>query len=746
MARVWGMDPAFGLPNGRRVGFYRIHAQYWAYTRMDSNRHRQEGGGRAKAPPKFFKIIFDPQAHRLRIPNAFTQKYGHYLSNSITVKVPNGTIWNVELSRCDGEIWLHKGWREFKEHYSLDFGHFLVFEFVEYSYFHVLIFDLTASEIEYPFDETIQMRGKEEKLEESDEEESDDSVEILDINPTARYEEKRKRPKADDCQMRKPAISLYLLCSVSITAFLYVWHPCPLACVFRWVERSFVIRGSVRNCNFGNNKEKSFKFKNKNEKDIISQLPDDLLISIIQRLSTKDVVKTCSLSKRWRNLCAYVFHVNFDCLQTFGLGPHHHDDRPRFLDCLHIFGMGPRHNCLRLRKKFINGVDNFLRLYSGSRMISCKLTCCFTDSFPNKVEEWIRSLGRLGVEQLTLKFKCSHVTERFNYVIEQTPDFSCQLISKAPSLQFLSLTRCTLQPNLKSQCNSLKSLHLQRVKINHAAMKCILANCFNLQSLVMSLCNVDSKLCISGPNLQLKDLSIIGCGYIEEIELYASNLTRFQYVNYSLVQFSFNHVPRLEVFSIRLHGEHLLRFLYAELGRVLPWVRSLIFKMSEEDYREMRIPNGINMFSNLRRLDLRCYMLPEQLSVAPVLDLCPLLQELNFEASHFEPSRYAPQKPRSFDERLVKKRSVKFHTQLKKFGVSGFSGRMREIEFALYILRSAIALEQMHVRCYYEDYHRGKSMWIRHSLLWKEGQRQRHHQRFQRHAISKSVKISFKDL
>ncbi|KAG8362612.1 hypothetical protein BUALT_BualtUnG0058400 [Buddleja alternifolia] len=262
-------------------------------------------------------------------------------------------------------------------------------------------------------------------------------------------------------------------------------------------------------------------------------------------------------------------------------------------------------------------------------------------------------------------------------------------------------------------------------------MKCILANCFNLQSLVMSLCNVDSKLCISGPNLQLKDLSIIGCGYIEEIELYASNLTRFQYVNYSLVQFSFNHVPRLEVFSIRLHGEHLLRFLYAELGRVLPWVRSLIFKMSEEDYRAVR---------------LEMLHVTRATSVAPVLDLCPLLQELNFEASHFEPSRYAPQKPRSFDERLVKKRSVKFHTQLKKFGVSGFSGRMREIEFALYILRSAIALEQMHVRCYYEDYHRGKSMWIRHSLLWKEGQRQRHHQRFQRHAISKSVKISFKDL
>ncbi|KAG8384461.1 hypothetical protein BUALT_Bualt04G0120200 [Buddleja alternifolia] len=456
----------------------------------------------------------------------------------------------------------------------------------------------------------------------------------------------------------------------------------------------------------------------KTEADIISRLPDDLLASIINDLPTKEVVKTSILSKRWRNIYKVVSHVNFDCLNIFGVGPH--DD-----NC-----------CGRLQEKFIKEVDKFLGVYSGSRMIACQLTCCFTEYFPNKAEEWIRSLGRLGAKQLTLKFKCSNLCHP-NF--EKTPDFSCQLISEAPSMQFLSLTRCTLQPNLKSQCNSLKSLHLRQVTINTKAMKCILANCLHLQSLVMELCSLTPKLCISGRNLQLKDLSIISCSELDELELYASNLTRFEFNHFYVGQFYCTHVPRLEFFSIRLSGEYLMHFLFGELARLLPWLKPSTFKTSQENHREMCIPTAINMFSNLRRLDLDCFILPEELSVLPILELCPLLQELNFATSHASPQTKA--RARAFDEQQVKTKSVKFHTELKKVVYDGFSGATCETEFALYILRSAIALEEMNIRCYYK-YLFGNSCFLNLKLPWKEDKLEWMHQVFQGHAISKSATIS----
>ncbi|KAG8362610.1 hypothetical protein BUALT_BualtUnG0058200 [Buddleja alternifolia] len=224
-----------------------------------------------------------------------------------------------------------------------------------------------------------------------------------------------------------------------------------------------------------------------------------------------------------------------------------------------------------------------------------------------------------------------------------------------------------------------------------AGLNCILANCLNLQSLVMELCTTSPKLCIHGSNL--KDLSIIRCSTMKEVELYANNLTRFQYFGVIIGQFYFNHVPQLENFSIRLGGKNLMQFLFGELTRLLPWLKSPMFKTPQENQREMCEPTVINMFSNLRRLDLECYMLPKELSVVPVLELCPLLQELNFATSHASPQKKAG--ARAFDGQQVKKKSVKFHTELKKVGFSGFSGATSETEFALYILRSAIALEQI---------------------------------------------------
>ncbi|XP_057980057.1 B3 domain-containing transcription factor VRN1-like [Malania oleifera] len=104
----------------------------------------------------FFKIIrpTDIRDGKLRLPPKFVRKYGKKLSNPVLVKVPNGSVWKVELMKCDGGVWLQNGWREFSKYYSIGQGHLLIFKYEGFSRFLVIICDMTASEIEYPFSET----------------------------------------------------------------------------------------------------------------------------------------------------------------------------------------------------------------------------------------------------------------------------------------------------------------------------------------------------------------------------------------------------------------------------------------------------------------------------------------------------------------------------------------------------------------------------------------------------------------
>nr|POF26625.1 b3 domain-containing transcription factor vrn1 [Quercus suber] len=79
----------------------------------------------------------------------FIRKYGENLSSPTFLELPNDAKWKVELTECNDEVWLQKGWKEFAKCYSLKQGHFVVFRYEGNSHFQVLIFDETATKIDY---------------------------------------------------------------------------------------------------------------------------------------------------------------------------------------------------------------------------------------------------------------------------------------------------------------------------------------------------------------------------------------------------------------------------------------------------------------------------------------------------------------------------------------------------------------------------------------------------------------------
>lgn len=84
-----------------------------------------------------------------RIPEDFVKKFGDELCDVATLRVPNGCVWKVGLTREGRKIWFNDGWHDFVKNHSILKDYFLVFEYAKNSTFDVLIFDKSACEIEY---------------------------------------------------------------------------------------------------------------------------------------------------------------------------------------------------------------------------------------------------------------------------------------------------------------------------------------------------------------------------------------------------------------------------------------------------------------------------------------------------------------------------------------------------------------------------------------------------------------------
>ncbi|KAL8108510.1 hypothetical protein AgCh_024821 [Apium graveolens] len=85
--------------------------------------------------------------------------YGDDLTDLIFLEAPDGSIWQVKLKRSNSKGWLQNGWPDFAGHYSICFGHLLVFRYDGNSQFHVIILDKSATEVEYPLSATSQSKN-----------------------------------------------------------------------------------------------------------------------------------------------------------------------------------------------------------------------------------------------------------------------------------------------------------------------------------------------------------------------------------------------------------------------------------------------------------------------------------------------------------------------------------------------------------------------------------------------------------
>ncbi|KAL5858066.1 hypothetical protein ACOSQ3_005524 [Xanthoceras sorbifolium] len=135
----------------------------------------------AETPFHFFKVIRPStlQDKKLGIPKTFVKKFGDELSTVATLTVPNGRVWKVELMKDERKFWFRDGWHDFVEYHSITTGYFLVFRYGKNSNFHVLIFNMSACEIQYPYYCVGQKNDNNKSTPHQNAIEDEDSIEII---------------------------------------------------------------------------------------------------------------------------------------------------------------------------------------------------------------------------------------------------------------------------------------------------------------------------------------------------------------------------------------------------------------------------------------------------------------------------------------------------------------------------------------------------------------------------------------
>ncbi|KAF8407750.1 hypothetical protein HHK36_006886 [Tetracentron sinense] len=210
--------------------------------------------------------------------------------------------------------------------------------------------------------------------------------------------------------------------------------------------------------------------------DIISNLPENVIETILVHLPIRDAVRTSVLSHKWRYKWATIPELVFDDYSI----------PPPVLDENHIL---TAQDVIIHMHKLVNFIDRVLLLHKGPVHKFEFSTLFLKDSF---IDAWILFLSRNGVKELTLKYRGEKNRYRAPYSF-----FSCHAIN------CLKLRYCILEPpSVFKGFSLLKSLNLHRVSLSDEVFETIISNCIALERLRLIELRGCTRLKICGLNLQ----------------------------------------------------------------------------------------------------------------------------------------------------------------------------------------------------------------------------------------------------
>ncbi|XP_047310677.1 F-box/LRR-repeat protein 2-like [Impatiens glandulifera] len=247
-------------------------------------------------------------------------------------------------------------------------------------------------------------------------------------------------------------------------------------------------------------------------KDLISDLPDELLGNIICMLDMKDAVKASSLSKRWRNIWTkHVVDLKFNHVNITGL---------KFIP-------RKKKEFKGLDTAFVGVVDKIMKLRCEEKRDKINSFCLqfpLGKSFSPLIDKWLNFAIGSRVETIDLDLS-AHIPSagRYNFSLLRTVSNY-----EKRTLKHLRLANCNFRGWSSSpKFGLLISLQLKSVTISSLQIAMVLESCPLLEELTLDTCRNLTELTINAT--RLKHLSVTNCLKIKEIDMIqAQNLVYLQ--------------------------------------------------------------------------------------------------------------------------------------------------------------------------------------------------------------------------
>ncbi|KAK6252298.1 hypothetical protein QUC31_014018 [Theobroma cacao] len=394
-------------------------------------------------------------------------------------------------------------------------------------------------------------------------------------------------------------------------------------------------------------------------RDRISELPDEILFTILSFLTLKEVASICFLSKRLKSLWPNIVTLNFDA--SYALCELR------------------RNGSLRKKKRswYISWVNHILELHKGSTLNEFRVCFDLDWTCRHDIDSWFHFAISKRVRKLELDFE---------EVAEKT---------WPPGLRSYSLTKSCYDyirtPHGLSCIGLLTSLCLRFVKVSGEVLEHFLSHCPLLEKLVVEWSKnlVRLKVASNSSALRLRYLEIHSCLALENLEISAPNLWSFRYYGQKMA-LHIENAPHLADVLIGGNLDDQPAFAFYPLSSYLCQLETLTLEMSAYN---MMFPN-FPQLTNLRHLVVSVYGGYDDnlLVLTSLIDASPSLNKLSLELKIWRSSTYnhAHSASNATGNPIL---------SLKVVEVVGFRGFKIDVDFVTYLLEHGKMIEKITINC-----------------------------------------------
>ncbi|KAM2028002.1 hypothetical protein ACFX1T_020213 [Malus domestica] len=393
--------------------------------------------------------------------------------------------------------------------------------------------------------------------------------------------------------------------------------------------------------------------------DRISELPDEVLVSIVSLLSLREAAAMRILSTRWRNVWKSTWTLNFDA-DPKAL------ERERYVT-----------DAETLKERYVKWVDSTLEQHQGMSIEQFRICFNLNERFSSSVDKWVRFAMKKRVQILELNF-LEEFPPTYEGALLHVPCYTFsprQLLGGVPSLQ---------------PCSDVGFNFLRVVKFKNVCLagglEYFLSNCPALERLTIYRVLDLHKLRVVGLSIPLKYLVIRGCDNIESILIRDANLVSFTYHGLKMNLITRN-VPLLAEVSIGGYPKvDFLKVAFTQLESCRSQLQVLKLLQYKIPYDEDRV---FPIFSSLKQLEIavtdqdywRLHLLTSFIEASPCLHKLVL---------HLHHSSFTGQ-------RKIFKRAECSHRYLKVVEMVGYDGSTGDFGLVKYLTKTAVNLEEIGV-------------------------------------------------